>query len=175
MIINMIGFWPPEFTDSPPYFILDKTNEYDREGMISYLESGFKIIDWFGYSFCRFNCGTSGMEMGVYDVTDGEWVWPQGLIHYIDKHNIDLPVEFISKVKSENYSMNISDAMMRLLLIEKKNLEKDHAIPSVIKYSSLLWKEWLKQKEQSVSKTECEELKKLITPNVSKPPVLPMF
>ena len=33
--------------------------------------------------------------MGSTDQTDGEWVWPKGLAHYIEHHSVALPEEFI--------------------------------------------------------------------------------
>jgi len=32
--------------------------------------------------------------MGSWDLTDGIWVWPEGLAHYVDAHNVGLPHEF---------------------------------------------------------------------------------
>jgi hypothetical protein len=39
--------------------------------------------------------------MGSWDLTDGTWVWPQGLSHYVEVHGIVLPEEFMSHVLSE--------------------------------------------------------------------------
>lgn len=38
--------------------------------------------------------------MGSWDLTDGLWVWPEGLAHYVDVHSISLPEEFVSHVLS---------------------------------------------------------------------------
>jgi hypothetical protein len=36
--------------------------------------------------------------MGNSDLTDGTWVWPQGLVHYVDEHGLGLPEEFVDQV-----------------------------------------------------------------------------
>ena len=46
---------------------------------------------------------------GVSDLTDGLYIFPSGLVHYIEKHNLHLPDEFIKRIdenksrRSENY------------------------------------------------------------------------
>jgi hypothetical protein len=53
-----------------------------------------------GYSFCRFVCGVADTEMGGIDLHDGEWLWPQGLAHYVEHHSVRLPDEFIETMRS---------------------------------------------------------------------------
>jgi hypothetical protein len=38
--------------------------------------------------------------MGSSDLTDGTWLWPEGLAHYVRKHDVVLPEEFIAHVVS---------------------------------------------------------------------------
>ena len=37
-------------------------------------------------------------NMGSAEFTDGVWAWPAGLVHYVLKHDVRLPEEFISHV-----------------------------------------------------------------------------
>src|SRR5262245_41277400 len=53
-----------------------------------------------GLSWCRFRCGVANQEMGCREFTDGEWVWPEGLTHYVRAHSVLLPEEFISSATS---------------------------------------------------------------------------
>ena len=32
-------------------------------------------------------------------MTDGVWLWPEGLYHYVEDHNVRLPKEFISHIR----------------------------------------------------------------------------
>ena len=38
--------------------------------------------------------------MGSWDLTDGTWVWPEGLAHYIEAHGVILPEEFVDRALS---------------------------------------------------------------------------
>ena len=44
-----------------------------------------------GYSLCRFCRCTNGSAA----LRDGAWIWPEGLAHYVDVHDVVLPAEFV--------------------------------------------------------------------------------
>ena len=44
--------------------------------------------------------------MGSRDLTDGIWVWPEGLAHYVDIHSVGLPEEFTK------HALSVPDATM---------------------------------------------------------------
>jgi hypothetical protein len=67
--------------------------------VIRYLRAGLVHETWRGLSWCRFECGVSKSEMGCRDLTDGYWVWPEGLAHYVDRHGLPLPEEFLATVR----------------------------------------------------------------------------
>lgn len=46
-------------------------------------------------TFCRFACGVASRELGRRDLTDGAWVWPEGLAHYVEAHGVRLPDRFV--------------------------------------------------------------------------------
>ena len=69
-----------------------------RELIIGYIETGEVHQQWMGYSYCRFECGLPGQELGACDMTDGTFVWPEGLSHYVRDHKVDLPEEFVKHV-----------------------------------------------------------------------------
>src|SRR5262245_15617423 len=61
-----------------------------------------------GFSYCRFHCGkrwrpwgycVSSDLLGTSELTDGEWLWPEGLPHYIDAHDVCLPEEFVARME----------------------------------------------------------------------------
>jgi hypothetical protein len=39
--------------------------------------------------------------MGDSDLTDGTWLWPQGLVHYVAVHGVALPQEFVAHVSAK--------------------------------------------------------------------------
>lgn len=67
--------------------------------VIRYLRAGRVHETWRGFSWCRFECGVSNREMGYRDLTDGRWVWPEGLAHYVKRHRLPLPEEFLATVR----------------------------------------------------------------------------
>ena len=64
-----------------------------REQVLAYFDAGHVVTSSLGWSTCRC-CGISGSEMGDSDLTDGTWVWPEGLSHYLRMHGVPLPEEF---------------------------------------------------------------------------------
>lgn len=51
-----------------------------------------------GYSPCRL-CGLA--SNGNLDLTDGTYIWPEGLAHYVLEHSVRLPDEFIHHVRAQ--------------------------------------------------------------------------
>ena len=100
-----IGFWysegEPMFV-SPEHLVCEK--KLDTR-MINYLNSGKEYVYWMGYSYCRFECGIAHEKLGCRDLYDGTYIWPEGLVHYIEKHNISLPEFFIEHIKNNNFTV----------------------------------------------------------------------
>ena len=70
--------------------------------VITYLRSGKVFEVWRGYSHCRFRCGVSATKMGDRDLTDGVWIWPEGLVHYVEAHHVPLPAEFVATAQAHH-------------------------------------------------------------------------
>jgi hypothetical protein len=70
--------------------------------VLQYLRSGHTRKSFMGLSYCRFGC--EWIE-GTACVTDGTWVWPEGLAHYVDVHNVPLPVEFLETMKHNRWKV----------------------------------------------------------------------
>tara|TARA_R110002020_G_scaffold4032_8_gene17775 strand:+ start:1480 stop:1995 length:516 start_codon:yes stop_codon:yes gene_type:complete len=114
-----VGFWNNANNDYPQ-FPMPKENapNYNKEKMVKYLTKGASatIAAYRGISSCRFNCNerlydnpekTGGFRykynMGSRTLSDGVWVYPEGLQHYVDIHEIELPQEFVAHVESHDY------------------------------------------------------------------------
>ncbi len=100
-MLNAIGFWITNLRDdalpSPQELVGDMPASL-REQLASYLTAGHRFRQFRGYSWCRFDCGIQYSQMGSWDLTDGTWVWPEGLPHYVREHGIVLPSEFVAHV-----------------------------------------------------------------------------
>jgi len=83
--------------------LLGKQEVDDR--VVSYLRKGHELFSYLGYSYCRFNCGVAEDELGSRDLTDGVWVWPEGLAHYVESHGVALPEAFLNGIERNNWSV----------------------------------------------------------------------
>jgi len=43
--------------------------------------------------------------MGSCDLTDGTWVSPEGLWHYVDVHSVRLPDEFVEHAAASDFKV----------------------------------------------------------------------
>lgn len=90
MALRLIGYWRndqhPEYPD--PRDMVDSTwDEDDRFVVVGYLKAGTYFRHYMGLSPCRF----CGRHNGASEYTDGVLVWPEGLSHYVDEHDVRLP------------------------------------------------------------------------------------
>jgi hypothetical protein len=95
----LIGYWAGgsgnERWPDVREFVDEDWADEDRIQVGLYLGNGLVARAWMGYSTCRF-CGASN---GDLDLTDGVYLWPQGLAHYVREHHVRLPDEFTEHVR----------------------------------------------------------------------------
>lgn len=105
--LKAIGFWTSD-SEIDNFYVdpesIEKSKTTDNR-VVNYLKSGKEFNAYFGYSYCRFNCGIGDRYMGGKDLFDGTFVWPEGLFHYIDKHEIKLPNYFLYHIERNNYQV----------------------------------------------------------------------
>jgi len=92
-----IGYWWSEYQpDLPkPQDYVDTTwDPVERDAVIAYLEAAETVHSWLGPSRCRF-CNE---WVGTTCLSDGTFVWPEGLPHYLREHGVRVPQEFIDHV-----------------------------------------------------------------------------
>ncbi|HEY5910009.1 MAG TPA: hypothetical protein VJA21_05335 [Verrucomicrobiae bacterium] len=83
--------------------------------LIAYLKAGATYETWRGLSYCRFRCLVDNREMGCRDFTDGLWVWPEGLNHYVERHDVRLPDDFVAHCRANKWVIP-ADAAARVEL-----------------------------------------------------------
>jgi hypothetical protein len=101
--MKLIGYWMRDLQDGNlpvPQELVGEMSSAVREAVCAYLRAGKLFEMYCGLSWCRFDCGVDDREMGHREFTDGEWVWPEGLVHYVSAHGILLPAEFIARATS---------------------------------------------------------------------------
>jgi hypothetical protein len=102
----LIGYWYSKDKDDAHYpdpkNLIDeafyKANWRIKNQLSGHLFNGVPCNHYRGYSGCRI-CGE---RLGTFERTDGIYVWPDKLEHYIEVHNVRLPEQFINHVMSKN-------------------------------------------------------------------------
>lgn len=109
-----IGFWrcyaQPELPEPQELVSSGWLVEPEKSLLASYLSEGAIYETWRGLSHCRFGCDG---DLGCHDFTDGAWIWPEGLSHYIEHHDLMLPSEFIEHCREAGWRTPI-DAVARV-------------------------------------------------------------
>lgn len=95
--LTLIGYWLGP--DSPGWPDVRKSVDPDwdadeRNAVIDHLRKGRLSCAFLGLSHCRF-CSDYN---GAVELTDGTYCWPEGLAHYLEKHQVSLPRRFIHHV-----------------------------------------------------------------------------
>lgn len=73
-------------------FIDESGDEDERRMIAAYLKFGVITRASMGYSSCR----VCGVDNGNLELSDGLFVWPQGLSHYVAEHSVRLPDRFVT-------------------------------------------------------------------------------
>ena len=95
-----IGYWKSDLEPHLPHprnFQVKNWNQNERQEVINYLKKGTPIIYSRGMSWCRFNCKSD--NIGSSCLTDGIYIFPEGLVHYLENHDVKLPNKFIKHAK----------------------------------------------------------------------------
>ena len=99
--VKAIGYWiddgRPDLPD-PSDFIDADWVAAERQAVANYLNAGRPQSTGSGCSLCRI-CGLSN---GFEEFTDGTYLWPEGLAHYVADHSVRLPGEVVRHALSSN-------------------------------------------------------------------------
>ena len=99
-MVRMIGYWITSFDDGDfiaPQELVGEYAAHVRARIVEYLQGGRVLESYLGLATCRFpRCEHAANGIGSREFTDGVWAWPEGLFHYIMKHNVTLPAEFVA-------------------------------------------------------------------------------
>jgi hypothetical protein len=96
--LTVLGWWfrPDAPSEMPlPQRLVGGWDADARAATLHYLHAGTALMTYPDASFCRFECGVG--ELGRADLTDGRYVWPDGLAHYVEQHDVRLPDDFVAR------------------------------------------------------------------------------
>lgn len=101
--LEVLGWWFNERAPNGyprPQWLVAPWPARERAAVTAYLRAGVPLVEYPEASYCRFACGEQ--DMGRRDLTDGTFVWPEGLGHYVDRHQVRLPERFVAHVLGRN-------------------------------------------------------------------------
>lgn len=90
-----IGYWRSDHSPDWPdvtAFVDPGWDEEERHATWMYFSRGTIARTYMGYSPCRL----CGRQNGSLEYTDGKYIWPEGVAHYIDDHAVRLPAEVVA-------------------------------------------------------------------------------
>lgn len=103
MKLKLIGYWnggtssENDVWPDPKDFVFSMC-ESDKLRILNYFNSAIEMpYAAAGFSECRF-CKKA---IGNREFTDGKYLWPEGLPHYVDEHSVKLPIEFLEQALKE--------------------------------------------------------------------------
>lgn len=104
-VLTVIGLWrdraEPYWPD-PKDFVDEQWDDNERAEVVRALRSGRHVRQFRGESTCRM-CGQLN---GASELTDGTYLWPDGLAHYVSAHSVRLPelveAHFVGHQQAEN-------------------------------------------------------------------------
>jgi len=98
--MKAVGFWIRDVFDDEfihPSEVAGVLSADEASVVLAYLRRGVVVERYRGFSWCRCRCGIESPNMGSCDLSDGEWLWPEGLSHYVEVHRVGLPAEFVAR------------------------------------------------------------------------------
>jgi len=102
-----------EFENVKVEFKLRTGRINDLKNVLAYLRSGNGYVSISSPMSCEF-CGENLLR---FYYTDGEWLWGKWLIHYIENNPIDLPTNFLNRIKDFDFKCPVitSDQIEKMI------------------------------------------------------------
>jgi hypothetical protein len=102
-----VGYWrspeEPGLPD-PGDFVDASWDAAERQKVIEYFDQAYQIpIYSCGPSWCRMGCADLPGDIGTQDLTDGVWLFPEGLVHYVRHHAVRPPEAFLAHLRSRAF------------------------------------------------------------------------
>ncbi len=127
-VLRLVGYWASEEDSRWPEIHAFVANDWDPEErsvvLHHLLSQGVKFVQFAEASWCRMGCGA---YMGAGELTDGVYVWPEGLAHYLTEHTVRLPEEFVAHCRhfSQNEQHRKAIAWFADPAVEDKTVDID--------------------------------------------------
>jgi hypothetical protein len=101
--LELLGYWFHD--DAPdawprPQLLVGRWRQRDRDAVLAWLRTAPELVRYPHTSWCRFACGER--RLGRSERSDGTFVWPDGLAHYVAVHGVVLPPRFVAHVRAHD-------------------------------------------------------------------------
>jgi hypothetical protein len=105
--LKRVGFWRSEREPDLPHprdSVDPAWRTFEGERLLSYLHQAYGLpYSYFGPSWCRLGCPDDLPDIGTQDRTDGTFLFPEGLAHYVRVHAVRPSNEFLEHVRANDY------------------------------------------------------------------------
>ena len=128
--MDWFGYWQysgnQEGVAVPQEFVAPSWDTQEREEVASYLRSGVVAGVEMGYDECLFECGINPPQLGSKHLTDGVWVWPESLVHYVQSHAVKPSAAFLDHMKRNNMKVprSVDRTAVNQFLSERRGLRE---------------------------------------------------
>lgn len=135
MALKIVGYWAAQGGGDgyPDVMLLPRSYMPDSEAIAEYLDSAPIARSFRGYSGCRL----CGCQNGSRERSDGTYIWPEGLSHYVRSHGLVLP-DFLA------------DHIRTKILRAEPHVELDKK-DGFLKCDDSEWKLWASENNLTVS------------------------
>jgi hypothetical protein len=107
--LKRVGFWASDEQRDLPHprdFVDPSWSASEKDQLLSYLSDAYHTAYMYcGYSWCRLGCEGTPEDIGTQDRTDGTWIFPEGLAHYIQAHAVRPPEEFLDHLRANCFQL----------------------------------------------------------------------
>jgi hypothetical protein len=123
-MLRLIGYWHGEGEDAewpdPSRFVQPGWESEEKARIVDYLRSGARLHEDLGYSHCRFPGGPPDEDMGNAELSDGVWIWPEGLWIYVDHYDVILPDELVRHMRRNSFQKesHLDEAFLESVSVE---------------------------------------------------------
>jgi len=168
-VLKLIGYWMEDLRESfcLPQELAGELPGDVREHVVRYLRAGAYGRGFGGFSWCRFSCGADQGVMGTKELTDGEWIWPEGLAHYVEVHGIILPAEFIERVLRLGSPLSAPDLQPDSASLESM-ISLDYWLAWCAQHRSGPWQERIRKARMDCDKTAASALRQSINSKIGR-------
>jgi hypothetical protein len=77
----------------------------DKLRIVEYLKSAPNVLSSSSLPTPCMICGAELGDPGSF-FSDGEWLWPERLVHYMIEHDVRLPDEFVERIRKAEYKVS---------------------------------------------------------------------